>query len=99
MAKKHRQSSSKGKIEPSRESREGGRAAVICTADFTAGGNASKSRLFLIPALLFVFSGYALLKKVAPGGQNVWAVVSPALLLAGYLLFIPVILSRYPRKD
>lgn len=99
MSKKQRQSPARGKNEPSRESREGGRAAIPAPADFTAGGNAAKSRLFWIPALVLVLSGYVLLKRVDPGGQNAWAIVSPALLLTGYLLFIPAILSRYPRKD
>jgi len=99
MDKKHRQTPVRDKKEPSRESREGGRAAVAAPADFTAAGNGGKSHFFWIPALLLVISGYVLLKRVDPGGQNAWAIVSPALLLAGYLLFIPAILSRYPRKD
>ena len=99
MAKKHRQSPARDKNEPSRGNREGGRAAAVPSADFTAGGNAAKSRLFWIPALLLVLSGYVSLKRVDPGGQNAWAILSPALLLTGYLLFIPAILSRYQRKD
>jgi len=99
MAKKHRQSPARDKTEPSREIREGGRAVAVLPAGFTAGGDASKSRLFWIPALVLVLSGYVSLKRVDPGGQNAWATLSPALLLAGYLLFIPAILSRYPRKD
>ena len=99
MAKRRRQPPAGDKILPSRESREGGRAAVVPPADFTGGINAAKSRLFWVPALLLVISGYILLKRVDPGGQNAWAIVSPALLLAGYLLFIPAILFRYPQKD
>lgn len=99
MSKKYRQAPARSKNEPSRESREGAKAAAAPAPDFTAGGNPAKSRFFWITALLLVVSGYVLLKRVDPGGKNAWAVVSPALLLAGYLLFIPAILSRYPRKD
>ena len=99
MAKKHRQTPARDKKEPSREIREGGRAAAAVPPDFTGAVDGGKSHFFWIPALLLVLSGYVLLKRVDPGGQNTWAIVSPALLLAGYLLFIPAILSRYPRKD
>lgn len=60
-----------------------------------AGGNAVKKRVLWLSALILIVSGYALLHKVDPGGQNAWAIVSPALLLAGYLLIIPAILLTY----
>jgi hypothetical protein len=99
MSKKHRKFPARDENHPSRGSREGGKAAIQPPPDFTEGRNPKKSRLFWIPALILVISGYVLLNKVEPGGRNVWAVISPALLLAGYLLFVPAILSRYPRKD
>ena len=99
MAKKHRQFPASSRKEPSREIREGGRTSNASPEDFTVGEDAAKSRSFWIPALLLVVLGLFLLKKAAPEGQNTWAIVSPAFLLAGYLLFIPAILSRYPRKD
>lgn len=60
-----------------------------------AGGNAIKKRVLWLSALILIVSGYALLHKVDPGGRNAWAIVSPALLLAGYLLMIPAILLTY----
>ena len=60
-----------------------------------AGGDAVKKRALWLSALILIVSGYALLHKVDPGGQNAWAIVSPALLLAGYLLIIPAILLTY----
>ena len=60
-----------------------------------AGGGAVKKRALWLSALILIVSGYALLHKVDPGGQNAWAIVSPALLLAGYLLIIPAILLTY----
>lgn len=59
------------------------------------GGGAVKKLVLWLSALLLIVSGYALLHKVDPGGQNAWAIVSPALLLAGYLLIIPAILLTY----
>jgi len=50
--------------------------------------------LWGLSAILIV-SGYALLHKVDPGGQNAWAILSPALLLCGYLLIIPAIVYTY----
>ncbi len=59
------------------------------------GGDAVKCRVVWLSALSLIVSGYALLHKVDPGGQNAWAIVSPALLLSGYLLIIPAILLTY----
>lgn len=60
-----------------------------------AGGDAVKKRVLWLSAAILIVSGYALLHKVDPGGQNAWAIVSPALLLSGYLLIIPAILLTY----
>ena len=62
-----------------------------------AGGGAIKRRFLWLLASVFIVSGYALLHKVDPGGQNGWAILSPALLLCGYLLIIPAIAYTYPR--
>lgn len=62
------------------------------------GGGGLKGRILWLSALVLIASGYALLHKVDPGGQNVWAVASPALLLCGYLLIIPAIACTYPKK-
>lgn len=70
-------------------------AAVPAAAD---GGEARPApRALWIAALLLIVSGYSLLHKADPAGQNAWAVVSPALLLAGYLLIIPAIALTYRR--
>lgn len=63
--------------------------------DPRAGGDAVKKRVLWLSAVILIVSGYALLHKVDPGGQNAWAIVSPALLLSGYLLIIPAILLTY----
>ena len=62
-----------------------------------AGGGATKRRFLWLLASVLIVSGYALLHKVDPGGQNGWAILSPALLLCGYLLIIPAIACTYPR--
>lgn len=62
-----------------------------------AGGGGGKSRWLWFLALSLIVSGYFLLHKVDPGGQNAWGVVSPALLLSGYLLIIPAIITSYRR--
>ena len=59
------------------------------------GGEALKRRVLWLLAAVFIVSGYALLHKVDPGGQNGWAILSPALLLSGYLLIIPAIACTY----
>ncbi|MDA8130696.1 MAG: hypothetical protein M0011_04230 [Elusimicrobia bacterium] len=50
--------------------------------------------LWLLAAVLIV-CGYSLLGKVDPYGQNIWAVLSPVLILAGYLAIIPAILLTF----
>lgn len=61
------------------------------------GGEAGKSRWLWFSALIFIVSGYFLLHKVDPGGQNTWGVIAPALILSGYLLIIPAIIATYRR--
>ncbi len=46
--------------------------------------------LWLIAAVLAV-AGYMALLKADPRGENLWAFLAPAFLLAGYLVFIPAI--------
>lgn len=65
------------------------------------GGNAAegvkKHPWLWLCAFLLIAAGYFLLRKVDPGGRNAWSVISPALILAGYLLVIPAILLSYRR--
>ncbi|MGD9643551.1 MAG: hypothetical protein AB7V08_12520 [Elusimicrobiales bacterium] len=78
--------------EPPVKSQEAG------AAPFSAGGEGESrgaGRWLWISAVFLIISGYALLHKVDPGGRNAWAIVSPACLLAGYLLIIPAILVTY----
>lgn len=74
------------------------KAGPLPAKDGKAGGDGLKCRLLWLSALVLIVSGYALLHKVDPGGQNAWAIASPALLLCGYLLIIPAIMSTY-RED
>lgn len=46
--------------------------------------------LWLIAAILAA-AGYMALLKADPRGENLWAFLAPAFLLAGYLVFIPAI--------
>jgi hypothetical protein len=61
------------------------------------GGEAGNSRWLWVAAVIFILAGYFLLHKVDPAGQNAWGIVSPALLLTGYLLIIPAIIVSYRR--
>jgi hypothetical protein len=61
------------------------------------GVMSGKSRILWLLALSLIVLGYFLLHKVDPGGQNAWGIVSPALLLSGYLLIIPAIITTYRR--
>lgn len=63
------------------------------------GGSALKRSALWLSALVLIVSGYFLLGWVDPGGQNAWAIVSPALLLSGYLLIIPAITCTYRAKN
>ncbi|OGR45556.1 MAG: hypothetical protein A2X35_04190 [Elusimicrobia bacterium GWA2_61_42] len=63
------------------------------------GGSALKCPALWFSALLLIVLGYFLLGRVDPGGQNAWAIVSPALLLTGYLLIIPAIACTYPKNN
>lgn len=55
------------------------------------GGELRKTLPLWLLAIALIVSGYAMLHKVDPGGQNAWAVAAPICLLAGYLLIIPAI--------
>lgn len=66
------------------------RESPAAAAAAAPGGGTRFSRLWLAAAAL-VAAGYAMLLKVDPAGQNLWAAASPAFLLAGYLLIIPAI--------
>ena len=70
-------------------------AVPAARAPGAAAGGQLAARWLWIAAICLVIAGYALLGKVDPGGRNVWAAVAPALLLAGYLLFIPAIIKTY----
>ena len=102
MSKKRRQhgpaADKQLKVVPEGREREYS-AAGEAPGGGTAGGAASGSRLFWIVALVLTVSGFLLLKKTDPGGQNSWAAVSPAFLLCGYLLFIPAIMAMYRNKS
>lgn len=97
MAKKPRKKTRAAELKPARQDPAAAAQARLETGqqDPRAGGEAVKRRALWLSALILIVSGYALLQKVDPGGQNVWAIVSPALLLAGYLLIIPAILLTY----
>ena len=78
-----------------------GKPGPACQADAAeayGGGGGSKILLLWGSALALIASGYYLLSKVDPGGQNAWAVAAPALLLSGYLLIIPSIFLTYRGK-
>ena len=63
----------------------------------TAGGG--KSRILWLSSFILIVSGYIMLVKVDPAGQNAWAVAAPASLLAGYLMVIPAIFATYKRNN
>lgn len=89
MSKKTAKKKSPTASGPSRETPAG---AVLAGEK---GGSAAKSGWLWILAAVLIVSGYAMLKKVDPGGTNGWAVASPAFLLSGYLLIIPAIIRTY----
>ena len=72
------------------------RAAFTEPAAAPAERAGGEKPLWLWPlAALLVVSGYLLLHKADPYGRNIWAVVSPALLLSGYLAIIPAIILTF----
>ena len=99
MAKKTERKVRAAEPKPARQDRAASAAAQVQgetgRQEPRAGGDAVKKRVVWLSALILIVSGYSLLHKVDPGGQNAWAIVSPALLLAGYLLIIPAILLTY----
>ncbi|MDA8130802.1 MAG: hypothetical protein M0011_04775 [Elusimicrobia bacterium] len=72
------------------------RAAFPAPAAVPALEEGGKKLLWpwLLAAVLIV-GGYSLLHKVDPYGRNAWAVISPLLILAGYLAIIPAILRTF----
>jgi len=56
-----------------------------------------KGGLLLCAAAAFVCAGYFLLTKTDPAGSNIYSILSPALLLSGYLL-VPAALFRKAGK-
>ncbi len=61
-----------------------------------AGETSPGKRALLVMAagLAVIIAGYALLKKVDPAGQNLYAVLAPIALLAGYLLIPAALFAR-----
>jgi len=103
MAKKRRKPGSENASKGSPEGRDGGvysgNARLAATPEGgEKGGDVLKSRVFWISSLVLIVSGYFLLRWVDPGGQNAWAVASPALLITGYLLVFPAIMYTYRAK-
>ncbi len=47
----------------------------------------------LAAALALICGGYFLLKRTDPAGENIFAILAPVFLLAGYLLVPAVLLS------
>ena len=82
----------KHRAEPPVKPQEAGAAPFSAAGE---GESRAKGRWLWISAVFLIVSGYALLHKADPGGRNAWAIVSPACLLAGYLLIIPAILVTY----
>lgn len=65
-----------------------------------AGGEKRPGAGFLwFSAFTLIVLGYYFLTKADPGGRNLWSSLSPACLLAGYLLVIPAIMVSYPGKE
>lgn len=60
-----------------------------------APGGGAGARVLWFSALVLIVLGYLSLTRVDAGGRNAWAVISPAFLLTGYLLFIPAILRSF----
>lgn len=89
MAKKK---ATKHRAEPPVKPQEAGAAPFSAAGE---GEGRGKSRWLWFSAFFLIISGYALLHKADPGGRNAWAIVSPACLLAGYLLIIPAIVFTY----
>lgn len=56
-------------------------------------------RLFWVSAFILILSGYIILRKADPAGQNAWSVAAPALLITGYLLVLPAIFDTYRKNS
>lgn len=57
------------------------------------GGLGKKTGIFLALALLLIVCGYIFLQRTDPAGENMFAILAPAFLLAGYLLVLPALLG------
>ncbi len=57
-------------------------------------GIGKKGRMILVSALVLISAGYVLLNKTDPAGGNIYAVLSPLLLVAGYLLVPAALTSK-----
>jgi len=66
--------------------------AVAAPVNAAEGGERRSALPFWLAAAALAVCGYSLLHKVDPRGANIWGIAAPALILAGYLMFIPAIL-------
>lgn len=98
MSKRRRQTAPAGQQRTKTGPEQGPAALQAPAAPENAGGRGIKSRALWLAAIILIVLGYAALKKADPLGKNAWAVAAPALLLSGYLLFIPAILSTFRRQ-
>lgn len=99
MAKKPSRKNRAAAFQPARQApvsaRTGPEGPGTAVAGRNEGGSAVIARALWLSAAVLIVAGYALLHKVDPGGQNGWAIASPALLFFGYLLIIPAIVFTY----
>ena len=87
----------KNRVPAPQQARQSPAAVTPLAGRGGEGGDAVKSRILWLLSAVLIVSGYALLHKADPGRQNGWAILSPALLLCGYLLIIPAISYTYRR--
>ena len=88
-------SKKKGKKFPVNSAAAARGEAVAVPGEAGRGEETRKQPVLWLLSFTFIILGYILLYKVDPGGRNAWAILSPALLLAGYLLVIPAIILTY----
>jgi len=62
------------------------KTAVVPSAAGPEEGIGKKGRIVLVSALVLIAAGYIFLKRTDPAGGNIYAVLSPFFLIAGYLL-------------
>ena len=68
------------------------RTAAVQPAAGPGEGVGKKGRIALVSALVLIAAGYIFLKRADPAGGNIYALLSPLFLMAGYLL-VPAALS------